>query len=232
MGRFTRSYVIEHLGFFPEDPRSLIPPPILQPGRGLPGGRCARRAGRTGRGVGWCRCGAVSRAWPLPWRGRTHVARGTAGDRAPPRTRFGHVRGSRSGRQPAARPASAPPARGCGGPRARAVLVAARRRRPPRPRADPGQRRDRPAARGRRLDLHLQDADRGLCRSGRGSRMLLLAYSAVGIGDTGRQSACARRNRRKAAPKPVRSPTGGAPLPLTSCYEHPGAVGRETCRAL
>jgi hypothetical protein len=83
MGRFTRSYVIEHLGFFPEDPRSLIPPPILQPGRGLPGGRCARRAGRTGRGVGWCRCGAVSRAWPLPWRGRTHVARGTAGDRAP-----------------------------------------------------------------------------------------------------------------------------------------------------
>jgi hypothetical protein len=83
MGRFTRSYVIEHLGFFPEDPRSLIPPPILQPGRGLPGGRCARRAGRTGRGVGWCRCGAVSRAWPLPWRGRTHVARGTAGDPAP-----------------------------------------------------------------------------------------------------------------------------------------------------
>jgi hypothetical protein len=83
MGRFTRSYVIEHLGFFPEDPRSLIPPPILQPGRGLPGGRCARRAGRTGRGVGWCRCGAVSRAWPLPWRGRTHVARGTAGDRPP-----------------------------------------------------------------------------------------------------------------------------------------------------
>jgi hypothetical protein len=230
MGRFTRSYVIEHLGFFPEDPRSLIPPPILQPGRGLPGGRCARRAGRTGRGVGWCRCGAVSRAWPLPWRGRTHVARGTAGDRAPREP----VLGTSGVPDPAVSPLLGPHLHR---PLAAAEdlgreLFAARRRRPPRPRADPGQRRDRPAARGRRLDLHLQDADRGLCRSGRGSRMLLLAYSAVGIGDTGRQSACARRNRRKAAPKPVRSPTGGAPLPLTSCYEHPGAVGRETCRAL